>query len=364
MKPNECKKAPSAWRFLVLALLLAILLSSCQRGSDAPLSAGLKMIEGKPIYDDGVAMSTDHFTVTPGMMAYFFYHYGGQLMAQMEQSVPYDQTRSLHDQIYGDGLSFYDVIMNATLQKVSEMLIYCEAAHDAGVSLTDAQHATIDGELSNLTLDAAAKYSKTLDEYCQMLYGPLMTAADLRSVLACELLANTYSFTVKKTLEGGITQQAVQDALAHLSFRDDTPSRNISYIAIPYISGKANDAKVSEVLAALQASPSVETLSGFAAAGSIVSESNLTPDRIGIKVLSDWLFGAQRAIGDCGRVEVDGYTYVVLYRGNGLTFSEVSVRTHLYEAAYANWYNGWVEALEFGYNYDIIDGYDIDPQQS
>ena len=228
MKPNESKKAPRVWCFLALLLLLALLLASCQRGSDAPISPGLKMIEGKPIYDDGVAMSTDHFTVTPGMMAYFFYHYGGQLMAQMEQSVPYDQTRSLHDQIYGDGLSFYDVIMNATLQKVSEMLIYCEAAYAQGVDLTDAQRATVDGELSNLAMDVAAKYSKTLDEYCQMLYGPLMTAADLRSVLTCELLANTYSFTVKKTLEGGITEQAVQDALAHLSFREDTPSRNIS----------------------------------------------------------------------------------------------------------------------------------------
>ena len=364
MKPNRCQKAPTVLRFFASLLLFALLLSlaSCRRGSDVPLSPGLKMIEGTPIYDKGVAMSSDHFTVTSGMMAYFFYDYGGRLMVQMEQNKTYDQTRSLHDQIYEDGLSWYDVIMNATLQKVSEMLIYCEAAHAAGVALTEAQIATIDKELSSLAMDAAAIYSKTLDEYCQSLYGPLMTARDLRSVLECELLANSYSFTVKAMLEDGITDEMVQEALAHLSFRDNTPSCNISYIAIPYVGEKANDAKVNEILAALKASPSAETLSGYSSAGNIGVESDLIPDNTNIKALSDWLFANERAIGDSGRVEVGSYTYVVLYTGNGMTYSEVSVRMHLYDAAYADWYNGWVEALSFGYNYDIIDGYDIDPQ--
>ena len=364
IKVNRCKKAPTVLRFLASFLLLALLLSlfACQRGSDMPLSPGLKVIEGKPIYDEGVAMSTDHFTVTPGMMAYFFYDYGGRLMVQMEQNKAYDQTRSLHDQIYEDGLSWYDVIMNATLERVCEMLIYCEAAHAAGVELTEAQITTVNEELTRLAMDAAAIYSKTLDEYCQSLYGPLMSAADLRSVLECELLANSYSFTVRKTLEDGITDEMVQDALAHLSLRDNTPSCNISYIAVPYVNGKANDAKVNEILAALKASPIAETLSGYSSAGTVGSESNLIPDNTSIKALSDWLFGAGRRVGDHGRVEEGTHTYVVLYTGNGMTYSEVSMRMHLYDTAYADWYNGWVEALDFGYNYDIIDGYDVDPK--
>ena len=364
MKVNRCQKAPTVLRFFASLLLFALLLSlcSCRQGSDAPLSPGLKVIEGKPIYDEGVAMSTDHFTVTPGMMAYFFYDYGGRLMVQMEQNKTYDETRSLHDQIYEGGLSWYDVIMNATLERVCEMLIYCEAAHAAGVELTESQIATIDNELTSLAMDAAAIYSKTLDEYCQSLYGPLMTAKDLRSVLECELLANSYSFTVKKTLEDGITDDAVQDALAHLSLRDDTPSCNISYVAIPYVGGKANDAKVNEILAALKASPSAETLSGYSSAGTVGNESNLIPDNTGVKTLSDWLFQTGRRVGDYGSVEVGSCTYVVLYTGNGMTYSEVSMRMHLYDTAYADWYNGWVEALDFGYNYDIIDGYDVDPR--
>lgn len=364
MKLNRCKKTATVLRFFASLLLFALLLSlfSCQRGSDMPLSPGLKVIEGKPLYDKDVAMSTDHFTVTPGMMAYFFYDYGGRLMVQMEQNKSYDETRSLHDQIYEGELSWYDVIMNATLERVCEMLIYCEAAHAAGVELTEAQIATIDEELTRLAMNAAAMYSKTLDEYCQSLYGPLMSAEDLRSVLECEMLANSYSFTVKDTLEGGITDEMVRDAVAHLSFRDDTPSCNISYVAVPYVSGKANDAKVSEILAALKASPNAETLSGYASAGTVGHETNLIPDNTSIQTLSDWLFQTGRRVGDHGRVEAGSYTYVVLYTGNGMTYSEVSMRMHLYDNAYADWYNGWVEALEFGYNYDIIDGYDVDPK--
>ena len=364
MKVDRCVKTPTVLRFFASLLLFALLLSlcSCKRGSDVPLSPGLKMIEGRPIYDENVAMSTDHFTITPGMMAYFFYDYGGRLMVEMEQNKAYDETRSLHDQIYKDGLSWYEVMMNATLQRVCEMLIYCEAAHAAGVELTEAQLATVDKEISSVTMDAAAIYSKTLDEYCQSLYGPLMTGEDLRSVLECELLANSYSFTVKDTLEESITDEMVKDALAHLSLRDDTPSRNISYIAVPYVGGKADDAKVVEILTALEAAPSAETLSGFSGAGTVGSESNLIPDNTSIQTISDWLFQTGRDIGDCGRAEVGSYSYVLLYTGNGMTYSEVSMRMHLYDTAYADWYNGWVEALDFGYNYDVIDGYDVDVQ--
>ena len=74
-------------RFLttVLALLMLFSLASCKKGSDAPLSPGLSMIEGEPVYDENVAMQTDHFTVTPGMMAYFFYDYGGEVLLGLEQ---------------------------------------------------------------------------------------------------------------------------------------------------------------------------------------------------------------------------------------------------------------------------------------
>ena len=344
---------------LLLAAVLCISATSCKKGSDAPLSPGLSMIEGTPVYDEGVAMRTNNFTVTPGMMAYFFYDYGGRLMEIMEQHKAYDPEKSLKDQEYADGISWYDAMMNETLAKVSQMLIYCEAAREAGVALSADQEAAIESEISTLAMNAAAYYKKTVDEYLQGLYGPLMSSEALRGVLRLELLANTYSLTVSGNLEKGITLQAIEAYARENGLRDDTPSRNISYIAIPYVNGSPNEGKVVAVTTALSKAPTHDTLLTFAADGTVGKEQDLTPDNTDAAPIAEWLFATGRGLSDYGRAEVSGYTYVLLYTGNGMSYSHVQARMSLYDAAFADWYNGWVERLDFGYNYDILDGYDI-----
>ena len=348
-----------------LALLLGVMLFcaslvACKKGSDVPLSPGLSMIEGEPVYDAGVAMRTDNFTVTPGMMAYFFYDYGGRLMEIMEQNKPYDTSRSLKEQAYAEGLSWYDVMMNETLAKVSQMLIYCEAANAAGIGLTQAQEAAIEQEMSTLAMNAAAYYKKTADEYLQSLYGPLMSSEALRGVLRLELLANSYSLTVTAQLEQGITEQAIEEYARAQGLSDDTLSRNISYIAIPYAGSSPNESKVSAVLSALAGAPHHDTLAAFSSDGTVGKEQDLTPDNTDAAPIAEWLFASGRKVSDHGRVEVEGFTYVLLYTGNGMSYSHVSARMSLYDIAFAEWYNEWVARLHFGYNYDILDGYDID----
>lgn len=345
----------------MLAALLMLPLVACgdevPQGSDVPLSPGLSMIEGEPVHDSGVAMKTDHFTVTPGMMAYFFYSYGGALMAEMEKQVPYDKTKTLHDQTFKDGLSWYDVLMNSTLQRVSEMLIYCEAARDAGVSLTEAQQAAVENKMASLRIEAAS-YHMELDPYLQRFYGPQITATDLKTVYEYEALAATYSATVTEMLETGITKEQIEIYAAENGLNDTTPSRNIAYLAIPYVGGAVNESAVSAVMAAMSAAPSADTLRG-SDKGSFGEENNLTPDNTGVSAISTWLFADGRTAGDWGRVEGVGATYILIYTGNGMSFAHVSARMRLYDNAFADWYNGWVERLCFGYNYDILDSYDI-----
>lgn len=365
-KRNEVRRLPARHRLNVLralcllaALTLILTAVGCKKGSDVPLSPGLKMIEGEPVYDSGVAMQTDHFTVTPGMMAYFFYDYGGRLMASMEAQKPFEEGKSLHDQLFTDTLSWYDVIMNETLAKVSEMLIYCEAASANGVALSNDQLNAIEGEISSLALSAATYYGKSADEYLQALYGPLMNCDELRGVLKLELLATTYSATVTRDLETGITEQAIRDYAEAKGLEDQTPSRNIAYLAVPYVSGEPDSAKVSRILNALRADPTIATLEGFPEVGTANKEQNLTPDNTGAESIEKWLFAAERTVGDCDRIEVGNYTYVLLYTGNGMSYAHVSARMSLFDIAFENWRNGWVDALTFGYNYDVIDSYDI-----
>lgn len=357
----KTRKTDTVLRLLSIFLLFSLLFAAgCKKGSDQPKTPGLSLIEGVPIYDKGVALKTDHFTVTSGMLAFFFYSYGGAELAKMEKIKPYDAQKSLHDQEFQNGISFYDAIMNATLQKVSELVIYCEAAHAAGFTLNDTQRMAIEQDLAQMAMDAAAGYSMTLDAYLQREYGRLMTEADMRLVLECEMLASLYSVTVNRTLEEGITDEQIAQCVREHGFDDKTPSRNLAYLRIPHVEGKPNEAAVAQARAALPDSPAPSTLEALSNLGSFMHEQDLTPQNTTVKALADWLFHTDRAPLDRGEVEANGATYILLYTGNGMSYGEVSAKMRLYDEAYAAWYQGWVERLTFGYNYDVIDGYDVE----
>ncbi len=344
---------------MLLALLCALSFFGCKKGSEVPLSAGLSMIEGEPVFDEDVAMKSDHFTVTPGMMAYFFYTIGGTMMAQMEAEKAFDESKNLHDQAWDDTMSWYDVIMNATLEHVSLLLIYNEAARDAGEALTDEERASVQSTLTQYRTRAAADHNMSVDAYLQSLYGPLMNEDDLRAVLELESLANRYSIALTERLEGQITKDQILAYTEQKGLTDTTPSRNIAYLYIGRENGTVPEDKVSAALAALEKSPTVQTLEGLAEYGIVGSEKNLTLSNSGINGIGDWLFEKGRAVGDVGRVDLGGASYILLYTGNGMTYAEVSARMALFDASFADWYNGWVAELTFGYNYDCLDGYDV-----
>lgn len=346
---------------LLLVLCLSVGLEACKKKSTAPLSPGLSMIEGVPVHDDNVAMQTDHFTVTPGMMAYFFYDYGGVLLGTMEKNKPYDATKSLHDQMYTETESWYDVIMNETLRSLSQILIYCEAAHAAGVTLTDAQKRAVDSEITDLRFDAAAGHSMELEPYLQKLYGPLITEGDLRAALELRALASAHAATVNSGLENAITEGQILDYAAANGLTDGTRSRNITYLLLTSGTSAATKQKAESLMQTLLNSPTDATMQSFSGEGTVAREANLTPTNSGVSAIARWLFATGRKVGDAGRVDTNGVIYLLLYTGDGMTYGEVAARMALYDNAFANWYNGWVDTLTFGYNYDILDGYDIDP---
>ena len=358
MMQNKMRAVLCAVALMLVPVLLSGALLSCKKGSEQPLSAGLKLIEGVPVFEDEVAMKTEHFTLTPGMMAYFFYTFGSTVLSEIEQTVPLQKGVSLHDQKYSDTQSFYDVIMSETLSRVSYMLIVCEAAYAEGVVLTDAQMREVESSMTAFRMTAAANYNLELTAYLQSLYGPRMTEADLRSVLELETLANSFSMTVSDRLEASITADAAREYATQNALTDATLSRNIAYLFLPFENGAAAEQKVQSAFAALKATPAAATLQAQSN-GKYGTEENITPENGGIEQITAWLFATERRVGDYARLDTAGATYLVLYTGDGESFAVVEARRALFDNAYAAWYNEWVEKLTFGYNYDCLDSYDV-----
>lgn len=67
----------------------------------------------------------------------------------------------------------------------------------------------------------------------------------------------------------------------------------------------------------------------------------------------------ERARWECAAPRAANATHVALYTANGMTYGEVTARCNSYAPAFAAFYNEWVEGPVFGYNYDILDRYDV-----
>ena len=120
----------------------------------------------------------------------------------------------------------------------------------------------------------------------------------------------------------------------------------------------AEKSPADSAFAALKRTPNATTLQ-TQGIGSYGTEENITKQNGGIEQITNWLFSSERRVGDYARLETAGATYLVIYTGDGISCAEVEARRALFDTAYAAWYNGWVEGLNFGYNYDCLDSYDV-----
>lgn len=338
--------------------------TACQKKQEItaePRSPGLSVIAGYAIGDEGVALKTEHYTVSEGMLAYYFYSYGLNVMRQMEETKAYDSSKNLHGQMYTETENWYDAIMNAVLSYVCRMVIYCEGAYAVGqAELPKEALQEIEQSVYELRYNAAALYGEDLTAYLQRCYGPSITEADLYALLRMQVVAGRYSTALNAELEAGISaEEALSYAAAH-NLSDETPSRNIAYLTV---SGESADAVRENVTAAQKAllkSPTRETLEGLTAYGTPSAEENLIYENTGISAIRDWLFANGRSVGDVDTVSSADTTYLLLYTGNGVSRGEMLARMELFDARYAEWYNDLVGKLNFGYNYDIIDSYDVE----
>lgn len=148
---------------------------------------------------DLVALESDHFEVTNGMLSYFFY--SDYYSALSDQNTYYsllmsgfDPAKSLKNQEYtaegeNSGLTWFDYFMSNTANNVTTYLLFAEKAYESGIKEIDEKDALeIDKSVESFK-EGADSIGLSLEEYIEFMYGDGTTEQDIRDAMEFQLVA-------------------------------------------------------------------------------------------------------------------------------------------------------------------------------
>lgn len=114
----------------------------------------------------------------------------------------------------GTVYTWWDYFMDLAIKQVEEILVYCEAAYDAGYtsldSLNPEAYDEIDAVFASLKKNASeAGYS--LSGYLTQIYGKGISKSDIRKALEISYIASEYAELVEENFGNAITDDEIND---------------------------------------------------------------------------------------------------------------------------------------------------------
>ncbi len=231
--PKKKKGMPS-WLMTLITLVVTVAIL---------LSVALSLLAANGVFNRiRTSVSSDNFRVNTNMMSYYFYNEYQSFTSDYSSYLNYgyfslDTSASLKDQPFGgakgtDATSssymdanlvtditneedlpetWFDYFMHRTVKTVSSMLLYCEEAHARNLELDKDELATIDANIDALSA-AASGYGYTLNSYIAAMYGPGVSASDIRKAMEYSSLATKCMNALSEDLEAAITADRVNTA--------------------------------------------------------------------------------------------------------------------------------------------------------
>lgn len=204
-KFEKKKKAPQWILPAVMVLIIVVVVATL----------ALSALDNSGIFKRAsTAVSSDHYQVSGTMMTYFFRNEYMSFVNQYESILSYiglNTSASLKTQecaMMGEGQTWFDYFMSSATSYVSQLLVYCEAARDMNIVLSDESKANIDTSIKQLeTTAASAGYS--LKGYINAMYGSGVNESDIRSCLEIIYLASQCASAVNDDYESKITDDDI-----------------------------------------------------------------------------------------------------------------------------------------------------------
>jgi len=190
---------------LILSLLLLILsLASCDGGTEEIVGAD------NPYKTTDTVLETENFSYCRGELSIAFSQ-NYQDFAYGNENIDFyniDTETSLKDQIYFEDTTWFDYFAETSLSYMSDVLILCEGAKEAGVELSDEDLEEINDAVNSF-VRYANDYGYTEKDYFENSFGKGVDRDILREYYKKEALAikyenqliGSYTFTDEDLLE-------------------------------------------------------------------------------------------------------------------------------------------------------------------
>ena len=205
--PKQKKEMPS-WALNALPITFAVLLV---------VAVALLFMSSFGVFGRmQTAMKSENFRVSQNMMNYYFQSQYSSFVENNKAYLSYyglDTGKSLKDQTYstdadGNVTTWFDNMMNSTVEQVKEILVYCEEAEARGITLDEEDMKAIEDELYMYDLYGQL-YGTDKNAYISMMYGKGMRESDIKKALELSALASKCSSLVGDEILDGITDEHI-----------------------------------------------------------------------------------------------------------------------------------------------------------
>ena len=205
--PKQKKEMPS-WALNALPITFAVLLV---------VAVALLFMSSFGVFGRmQTAMKSENFRVTQNMMNYYFQSQYSSFVSENSAYLSYyglDTGKSLKDQTYstdadGNVVTWFDTMMDSTVEQVKEILVYCEEAEARGITLDEEDMKAIEDELYMYDIYGQL-YGTDKNAYISMMYGKGMRESDIKKALELSTLASKCSSLIGDEILDGITDEHV-----------------------------------------------------------------------------------------------------------------------------------------------------------
>ena len=289
------------------------------------------------------AMKTEHFEITGSMYAYFFLEIGSTYVSGITQEElderGFDENKTLRDQKYDKSRTWYEYIGEYVNTEVENLLLLCEAATEAGITLTNDDYNYVNNQLTNIRMQIVVQYQTDYNTYLGDRYFGYVNEEDMKKIFLMETLATKYSSYMDTEIEEKMTQERVDAHLETMTFengRDETITRNLGHVMSTYDLYDEDQAYENMMTVLKRYEESGKSLSTLTSLWKELSDdANMIYENLSqgdmVEKIDKWLYAEGRAVGDVGILTTDDGCHFVTYLSEGDPVYVAQAKTELHE---------------------------------